>query len=110
MLQPDPARRWSAEQVLMHAWVRGPEVGEAEMAAELQKMSRHAVGAPLPISTSYHVRSCSRAGMPTENPEGETPEVWLEKLRALPSGGAEGGGGDAQTVDMNVSSDDEDRF
>ena len=43
--------------------------------------------------------------MPAENPEGETPEVWLEKLRALPSGG-----GDAQTVDMNVSSDDEDRF
>ena len=52
MLQPDPARRWSAEQVLMHAWVRGPEVGEAEMAAELQKMSRHAVGATLPISPS----------------------------------------------------------
>ena len=52
MLQPDPARRWSAEQVLMHPWVRGPEVGEAEMAAELQKMSRHAVGAPLPISAS----------------------------------------------------------
>ena len=30
--------------------------------------------------------------MPAENPEGETPEVWLEKLRALPSGAAGGGG------------------
>ena len=49
--------------------------------------------------------------MPAENPEGETPEVWLEKLRALPSGAAGGGGGgDGQTVDMNASSDDEDRF
>ena len=59
MLQPDPARRWSAEQVLMHPWVRGPEVGEAEMAAALQKMSRHAVGAPLPLDPSQHrVRGC----------------------------------------------------
>ena len=99
MLEPDPTRRWSAADVLMHPWVRGDEISEEQMTAELQAMSTDAV----------------------TNPQGERPEEWLEKLRDVPDGGGgDGGGGGggggaaipAPAVDdmMDDEDEDEDRF
>merc|ERR1712196_304873 len=61
LLDPNPATRWSATQVLQHPWVRGV-MSEAEMSSVLQDMHTDAVA----------------------NPRGERPEEWLEKLRDMP--------------------------
>lgn len=76
MLNPDPAARLSAQEVLMHPWTRGEgterAVSEAEMAQMLEQMSTAAIASP----------------------QGENPEVWLVKLHEMPDAAAGGGGGD----------------
>eukprot|EP01043_Picozoa_sp_COSAG02_P038880 COSAG02_NODE_3031_length_7513_cov_19.127192_2_plen_453_part_00 len=90
MLDPNPATRWSAAQVLQHPWTRGAGVSEAEIGLVLQGMDTDAI----------------------VNPQGERPDEWLGKLRDMPETGlAETAGAAARGAhddDMMMDDDDED--
>lgn len=94
LIQPDPEARYTAAQALKHPWCLGTDcpdpVTTTRTAEDIDNMQAS-------MSTAY-----------VETPEGDNPEVWLEKIKG--AGVDKGAEAEPQAVDVEFDDDEEAGF
>lgn len=94
LIQPDPEARYTAAQALKHPWCLGTDcpdpVTTTRTAEDIDNMQAS-------MSTAY-----------VETPEGDNPEVWLEKIKG--AGVEKGAEAEPQAVDVEFDDDEEAGF
>lgn len=95
LIQPDADARYTAAEALKHPWCLGadcPDAGDIELRTteDIDKMQAA-------MSTAY-----------IETPEGDNPELWLEKIKG--AGLAQSAEAEAAAVDVDFDEADEAEF